>query len=204
MPKGRLARTLALIAGVAAGAAAGWPGTALADPSLGDLKRGGYIIFIRHTATDWQTADAESVDLKNCATQRGLSDKGREDARAIGGAIKRLGVPVGRVVASPYCRCLETARLAFGQADVDDGLAQLAGKAAQTDWQPVFERLRGRLGTRPAPGTNTVLVGHGTNLLGAAQVKVEEGQAAVFEPQANGEFRLVGRLAIADWAKLGL
>jgi phosphohistidine phosphatase SixA len=202
MRRGRLA--LALVVGVVAGAAAGWSGTALADPSLGELKRGGYVIFIRHTATDWQTADAESLDLKNCATQRSLSDKGRDDARAIGAAIKRFSVPVGRVAASPYCRCLETARLAFGQADVDDGLAQLAGKPTQAEWQPVFEKLRSRLATRPAPGTNTVLVGHGTSLLGAAQVKVEEGQAAIFEPRGNGEFRLVGRLAVADWAKLGL
>jgi phosphohistidine phosphatase SixA len=202
MRRGRLA--LALVVGVVAGAAAGWSGTALADPALGELKRGGYVIFIRHTATDWQTADAESLDLKNCATQRSLSDKGRDDARAIGAAIKRFSVPVGRVAASPYCRCLETARLAFGQADVDDGLAQLAGKPTQAEWQPVFEKLRSRLATRPAPGTNTVLVGHGTSLLGAAQVKVEEGQAAIFEPRGNGEFRLVGRLAVADWAKLGL
>jgi phosphohistidine phosphatase SixA len=206
MPSRRrtLATGIALIVGVAAAATAGWPGTALADASLADLKRGGYVIFIRHTVTDWQTADRDVVDLKNCATQRSLSQKGREDARAIGAAIKRLGIPVGRVAASPYCRAIETARLAFGTADVDEGLAQLAGKPTEADWRPVFATLKARLATRPAPGSNTVLVGHGTNLLGAAQVKVEEGQAAIFEPQSDGTFRLVGRIALGDWGKLGV
>lgn len=198
-----VATGMALMVAAIAGMVAGRPGAALADPSLGDLKRGGYVIFIRHTSTDWQTSDKETVDLKNCGTQRSLSDKGRDEARAMGAAIKKLGVPIGRVAASPYCRTLETARLAFGRADADDGLAQLAGKPTEADWRPVFETLKTRLATKPTAGTNTVLVGHGTNLLGAAQIKIEEGEAAVFELSPDGRFRLVGRVPVANWGKLG-
>src|SRR5205823_3745128 len=50
-------------------------------------------------------------------TQRNLSPKGREDARAIGRAFHDLGIPVGRVLASPMCRTEETARLIFGQSE---------------------------------------------------------------------------------------
>ena len=53
---------------------------------------------------------------EDCASQRNLTDKGRGEARAIGEHVKRLGIPIGTVLASPFCRTMETARLAFGKA----------------------------------------------------------------------------------------
>ena len=53
---------------------------------------------------------------EDCPKQRNLTDAGRSEARAIGAAIKRLGVPVGSVMASPFCRTMETAQLIFDRA----------------------------------------------------------------------------------------
>jgi phosphohistidine phosphatase SixA len=51
------------------------------------------------------------------ARQRNLTDGGRADARAIGAAIRSLGIPIGEVLASPFCRTRETAELIFGTRD---------------------------------------------------------------------------------------
>src|SRR5258706_14120334 len=94
------------------------PAFAQADPALvTKLRQGGYVLFLRHTSTDFSQNDAQMRSFEDCASQRNLTDKGRDEARALGAEIKRLGIPIGLVHASPFCRTQETARLAFGRAD---------------------------------------------------------------------------------------
>jgi broad specificity phosphatase PhoE len=52
-----------------------------------------------------------------CATQRNLSERGRREAWALGTALQAGGVAIGPVWSSRWCRCLDTARLAFGHAE---------------------------------------------------------------------------------------
>ena len=67
--------------------------------------------------------------LDDCATQRNLTDEGRRHAQAIGEAFRSRRIDVDRVLSSPWCRCLETARLAFGRAaDVSQPLSNLFGR----------------------------------------------------------------------------
>ena len=114
---------VALAAVLAAAAALGQTGTArswdlpLAEV-LAELRQGGSVIFLRHTATDYAESDARMKSYSDCGGQRNLAEKGRQDARNIGIAIRALGVPVGRVLSSPYCRTLETAELAFGRSEI--------------------------------------------------------------------------------------
>src|SRR5690349_3406880 len=89
------------------------------------LKGGGYVIVMRHGATYQDQADTDPLNLANVDKQRQLNDAGRAQARAIGAAVKKLGIPIGQVVSSQYFRAIETARLAFGEpkptADVSEG-----------------------------------------------------------------------------------
>ena len=78
------------------------------------LRQGGHVIFVRHAATE-ATQDDPRPDLADPSTQRNLSDEGRNQARQLGRAIRRLRIPVGMVMASPYARTRETAELAFGR-----------------------------------------------------------------------------------------
>ena len=73
------------------------------------------MLVIRHTATDYSKLDEEPVDLADCRTQRNLSAQGRAEARAIGQGVRRLKARVGKVLASPFCRTRDTARLAFSR-----------------------------------------------------------------------------------------
>ena len=75
------------------------------------------MLYLRHTATDFSKDDTRMTSFEDCASQRPLLDKGRAEARAIAGHLKRLGIPVDKVYASPFCRTVETAMLAFGKAE---------------------------------------------------------------------------------------
>src|SRR6478752_9352840 len=77
------------------------------------LKAGGQVVLMRHAATTPGAGDPDGMVLHDCGTQRNLSDEGRAHARQVGEAFRARGVHVAQVLSSPWCRCLETARLAF-------------------------------------------------------------------------------------------
>lgn len=169
-------------------------GTALVEA----LREGGHVLYLRHTATPPDDVDLPDP-LGDCSRQRLLSDAGRADAAALGRAVRELGVPVGEVRASPFCRTLDTARLAFGgEVRTDDALVSPApdgdGREATTD------ALRARLRTVPDDG-NTVLVGHLTNLRLLGRASPEEGGTVVFRPDGDG-FTLVGQVPPQGWQEL--
>src|SRR6266545_1285107 len=83
---------------------------------LAALRAGGYVLYFRHADTDHGQNDERMTSVEDCTTQRNLTDRGRAHARAIGEAIRTLGIPIGAVLASPLCRTVETAMLAFGNA----------------------------------------------------------------------------------------
>jgi phosphohistidine phosphatase SixA len=123
------------------------------------LRRGGYVLAFRHAATDLSTTDMTG-DLRDCSRQRNLNSEGRRQARSIGRAFRRLGIPVGRVLASPFCRTRDTARLAFGRARSSRALLSGDFFADGDARQRQSAGLRRLLAAPPRPGTNTILVSH--------------------------------------------
>ena len=212
----RLAAVL-LFAGASAGAAADAPDTAppgavegaraQEQPQaglgavLGELRNGGLVIYFRHTATEQSSATDEAADLGRCETQRPLSAEGRAQAQAIGKSVKALGIPIGRVEASPFCRTKDAARLAFGRFAVNADLSfVISTDAAETE--RLGNSLRRMLSTPPARGTNTVLVSHSANLREAAGIFAKpEGVAYVFRPLAGGGFKAIATILPGDWAR---
>src|SRR5262245_676611 len=81
------------------------------------MKSGGFTLFFRHAVTDRSEMDRKEAAYEDCASQRNLNANGRSEARAIGEALRELALPVGDVLASPYCRTMETARLIAGRAN---------------------------------------------------------------------------------------
>jgi len=69
------------------------------------LQQGGYVIFLRHTKTDWSQKDIEPFNFNDCSTQRNLTEEGRAQAVKIGEAYRALNIPISEVWSSPFCRC---------------------------------------------------------------------------------------------------
>jgi virginiamycin B lyase len=194
-----LAAVLAALAVSIAGAATS--GAELEGPALADaLREGGYVIYFRHAATDFSQEDTETRNLQNCRTQRNLTSQGRADARAIGRHFRRLRIPVGAVLASRYCRTRQTARLAFGRVRTTTDLTSLPSAATERERNRRVRALRRLLATPPRRGVNTVLVAHLFNIQAAANVSLDEGEAAVFARGGGTRFRLVARVRPEQWA----
>ena len=169
---------------------------------LAALRAGGYVIYLRHADTDHSRQDQRPVNFDDCATQRVLSEKGRQNARAIGEAIRALDVPIGPVLASPLCRTVETAVLAFGSAE--KSMASRDGGPDPVGSPGRYAALRALLSTVPPAGKNTAIVGHGYpyySLIGKGQM-LEEGEAAILRPQGTS-FEEVARLGLKEWRELG-
>jgi len=164
------------------------------------LRGGGFILYIRHADTDHSQNDTRMRSVEDCASQRNLTDRGRDHARAIGEAIRALGIPIGPVLASPLCRTVETAVLAFGAAERAPA-AREAGPAPPGSPER-FAALRSLLSTAPPKSKNTVIVGHAYpfySLVGGQFL--DEGQAAVVQPSGAG-FEVVARVSLKEWREL--
>jgi phosphohistidine phosphatase SixA len=176
----------------------------LADLSsvLGELRKGGFIIYFRHGPTDQTGSSDEAADLMKCETQRNLSAEGRQQVTQIGKAFQALNIPVGMVTTSPFCRCKDTAKLAFDRFTVSNDLYFAIGTDA-SETKRYTESLRRMLSTPPAKATNAVIVSHTANLREAAGIWPKpEGVAYVFRPLPGGEFEAIAMVLPEDWGKL--
>ena len=166
---------------------------------LAELRKGGYVIYFRHTSTDFSRDDARSKSDDDCDNQRPLTDKGRAEARQIGAAFRELKIPVAQVLASPRCRTMETAMLAFGTADRSPEAR--AGPASPGN-DDRYAPLRAVLSTSPRPGGNIVVSSHGNPFYAVAGAPyLAEGEAAVIRPLGK-DFEIVARVRHDAWRAL--
>ena len=166
------------------------------------IRDGGYTIYFRHGPTDASQRDTEPNNLANCATQRNLTEAGRQQARAIGEALRALKISADDVRTSQYCRAREYARLLFDrEASVEPGLV-LPDPLTEEQRARNTASLKMLLAQAPPSGSNRYLVAHSPNIKLAAGVDLpEEGGAAVFRLEL-GAPRLVARIVAGEWPAL--
>lgn len=182
----------------------------LADEALIEvLRRGGYNIYFRHAETDWSDGDQVEFagDWTSCDTakMRQLSDMGRATARRLGNAIRALGIPVGKVLSSEYCRAVETAQLMrLGPVETTRDIMNMRAADLVGGREAVIRRARRVLSQRPPTGANVVIVGHGNLMRAATDAYPQEGGSGIYAPSPQGDrgFELVSRLSSEDWSRL--
>lgn len=171
------------------------------------LRGGGFNIYFRHAETDWSQSDnvRKAGDWLSCDPTRirQLSEEGRQNARRVGRAIKALGIPVSQVLASPYCRAVETARLMdLGEVGTTTDIMNLRVAEYFGGRQTIVSTARRRLASTPEPGSNVVLVAHGNVARESTPVYPDEAEGVVFRPDGKGGFSVAGRLTPAAWERL--
>ena len=165
------------------------------------LRQGGYVLVVRHTSSPREAPTKASANPDNLKLERQLDETGRTTATAMGSALRRLKIPIGRVLTSPTYRASETVRFAQLpnpriQAELGDGGQSMGGVTdAQTAWlkQEVLELPR---------GTNTILVTHLPNMAAAFPQEtsgLSDGETLVFHADGNGGRTLVARIKIEQW-----
>ncbi|MBL8518768.1 MAG: histidine phosphatase family protein [Betaproteobacteria bacterium] len=156
------------------------------------LQGGGHVILMRHATTVTGTGDPPGYRLEDCATQRNLSDAGRAEARRIGDMFRDRKVPVGDVRSSLWCRCLDTAKLAFGKAVAWAPLNSFFDTPRLS--APATEAVRQHLATLKPGRENHVFVTHQVNISALTGVHPAMGEMVVLKLDGTREPSIVGRL----------
>jgi hypothetical protein len=176
------------------------------------LKQGGYVLVVRHGATDAAQTDIYPLS-SDMTKQRQLSEPGREVAKQMGAAFKKLGVPIGDVYTSQLNRAVETGKLVAGknvtatQELNDSSMGSTSAMAGPSGGgsKSHGEALRKMASTSPLPATNTIIVTHKTNVLdafGQEVADIKEGEALVFKPDASGNPNRIARIQASDWTRV--
>ena len=125
---------------------------------LKNLKNGGNLIFIRHAYAPGG-GDPDNFDLNDCSTQRNLSETGREQAKKIGKFFHKNQIPIDKVISSEWCRCKETAEIAFKRFETKDFLNSFFSKKFSKNRTKQIEDLNKYI-DRWDSSKNLVLVTH--------------------------------------------
>lgn len=182
----RRARLLWLVAAL-------WLGGALpahADEAAWRALLGDGVLMLRHAQTEPGIGDPAGFRLDDCATQRNLSSAGRMQSAAIGRTLAARGVVVARVESSQWCRCVDTARIAFPGLEVRiaEPLNSFFGDRST---EPAQTRaLRARIAAWRGPGV-LVLVTHQVNISAVTGRSTAMGEGLVLQPDGS-DLRVVG------------
>lgn len=182
------------------------------DGLVPSLKSGGYVIVFRHVATDESQKDVFPFKFDDMSAQRQLNEKGRNTAREIGAALKKLGVPVGDVYTSQLNRAVETGKLIGGKnvsptdaltdssAGSASGMANPDGKNAKAG-----RAVRELVDAAPRAGFNNLAITHKTNVtdaFGKEFADIREGEALIYKTSASGPAAYVMRVQASQWITL--
>ena len=158
------------------------------------LRQPGHVVFMRHAATSGGFGDPPGYRLNDCASQRNLTDTGRAQARRTGEAFRARGMAFDRVLSSPWCRCLETAKLLTGRdAEPVDALSNLVGRTEHREQQMAalrafFAGLRSH--------TRVLFSTHGIVINALVGINPAEGEMVIVKVGAGGELSVAGRLRV--------
>ena len=170
---------LAAAAGAAASDAAAWAA----------LRRDGAVALVRHGEAPG-IGDPTGWKLDDCATQRNLDDAGRAQARALGARLKAERIPIGRVLASPWCRTRETAVL-LGVGAVQDEPTFANAFILSDRRAELAAGARALIGRWRGPGT-LLVVTHGENIRALTGRTPATAELVVVTVGADGGVREVG------------
>lgn len=171
-------------------AVAAWPLPGAAQAPAQDLaerlRRGRCAILMRHAQTDPGVGDPPGFVMGQCATQRNLSEAGRAQSRSTGAWFRERELQPSAVLSSAWCRCIDTARLAFGGhepwAPLDSSFGR--GEARDKARPLLLDRL-----SRIGAGRFEVWVTHQVNISAFTGEPTAMGEGLLLDPAG----RVVGR-----------
>ena len=183
-----------LAAGLAVPAASA--GFAAGGDAAALLRDGGVVLALRHALAPG-TFDPPQFKLGDCSTQRNLSDEGRAQARRIGDWFKSRALKPARVRSSPWCRCIDTATLAFGAAEPWAALGSPRGATEATNAESLAELRRAVAQAASQRGRFEVWVTHMFVLSDLVGGNTAVGEGLVLKADAAGAVQVLARLASA-------
>ena len=155
------------------------------------LRAGAHIALMRHADAPGGAGDPPGFRLDDCATQRNLSDKGRADAAKIGARLKAEGITIEEILSSPWCRCMETARLL--QLGPVEAQPTFSNVVVLRDQRETLTAGAGAVIDAWKGSGNLLVVTHGANIFALTGVSPASGEIVVVR---SGSREAVGRLLL--------
>jgi len=169
---------------------------AQADEALwAKLKAGGNVVLIRHASTAEGLGDPPGFKLGDCATQRNLSETGRDEARRLGRQFKFRAINFTTAKSSQWCRCQETAKLAFGEEP--EPWPVLNSLHYDASGEATLVREVNALAAKVKPPYNAVLVTHNFNIRALTGLSPREAEIIITRA-GGGRLEVVGRIPLAQ------
>jgi phosphohistidine phosphatase SixA len=174
------------------------PAQSLPESALAALQQGGHVLLMRHSQTVSGIGDPPQFKIDDCSTQRNLSQTGRDEAKALGERLRKAGVKFDAVYTSAWCRCVDTASLAFSAQTktAPQVFAPLNSTFNDRSLQPNrTDELRSKI--RAWKGIhNIALVTHMVNIQALTGETLAMNEVVVLKPapQTKDGFQIVGRL----------
>lgn len=162
------------------------------------LRSGGHVVLIRHAITEPGIGDPEGFKHGDCTTQRNLSAQGRSDAKRMGEAFRQRNIPISEVFSSRWCRCIDTARIAFGKATPTSMLDSMFNDREKPNEEKIREVLSmaAQHSAEKQKG-NLILVTHNQNILELTGISASSGEMVIAKLDSANKFKIVGRLDIS-------
>lgn len=160
--------------------------------ALAALRDGNPVALMRHGEAPGPVGDPPGFKLEDCATQRNLSETGRATARRVGSELKRNGARIARILSSPWCRCLDTARL-MDLGNVEVSRAFRNSFVLNRERDEIAGEARAVIAAWKGPGTMLVVT-HGDTIASLVGVNPAEGEIVVVASGPGGNLKVVGRL----------
>jgi len=155
------------------------------------LQRGGLVVLIRHASTG--KGDPLIRD-PSCHGEQNLSDQGKREAAMIGEVFAAKGIRIANVLTSPYCRAIDTARIAFGGSQSAEFLSlteALPLKQAEENTTILLQRIGSFSGN-----SNLVLVTHRPNIGAVSRETIGAGAFLVLRPKGADKFEELGKIKL--------
>src|SRR5215203_5644201 len=164
------------------------PAAADASVAWEALRKGGYVALMRHADARGGAGDPAGFKLDDCSTQRNLSERGRADAVAMGAQIRANGISFTRIIRSPWCRCVETAKLMdLGPVDIEPAFSNAF---VLRDRRDELRRDATAILNTWSHGT-LMVVTHGANIQALSGVSPTSAEIVVGDPLTA---RVIGRI----------
>ena len=155
------------------------------------LRSGGHVALLRHGIAPG-TGDPPEFALRDCQTQRNLSDEGRDQARRIGERFHAHGIHTAQVFSSQWCRCLDTARLIELGPVYELPLLNSFFRRYERQKQQT-QALRQWLAEQVLEGP-LILVTHQVNITALTNIYPASGELVVVRLSDTGDVSVVGTI----------
>ena len=153
-----------------------------------DLRDGNHVLLMRHADAPG-FGDPTGYRIDQCSTQRNLGEQGKKQALAIGQWLKTQGINTANVISSPWCRCLDTAKLLNkGSVKISPALGSFFDDMSLEKQQTLALEKLIQNQLNESPTIPLILVTHHVNIQAYTGTVVNVGDMVLVKVDKNGKF----------------